>query len=77
MACLSTEVTAGAFDYWRGVGGMSQRLSGQTELLVGAEIQRYDGPWGLDQDLKKLNGLAKLIHNTRNTESVSDLSMMI
>jgi len=34
-----------------------------------AEIQRYDGPWDLDQDLKKLNGLAKLIHNTRNTES--------
>lgn len=63
------EISAGEFDYWRGVAGVSQDLSDRTTLLIGGEIQRYDGPWVLDQDLKKLNGLAKLIHSTQNTES--------
>jgi len=63
------EVTAGEFDYLRGVAAVSERLSDQTSLLLGAELQRYDGPWVLDQDLKKFNGLAKLIHSTKNAQS--------
>ncbi|WP_415809508.1 TonB-dependent receptor [Litorimonas haliclonae] len=56
------ELTGGEFDYFRGVVGVSQKLSDTTSLLLGGEFQSYDGPWVLDQDLEKFNGLAKLIH---------------
>ncbi|RKQ71824.1 outer membrane receptor protein involved in Fe transport [Litorimonas taeanensis] len=56
------QLTAGEYGYLRGVAAGTQQLSERTSLLLGGEIQRYDGPWDLDQDLKKFNGLAKLIH---------------
>ena len=48
----------GADDYYRTVGGGSAFVAG-GDLLVAGEVQFYDGPWDLSEDLEKFNGLAK------------------
>ncbi len=42
----------------RVAGGGSARV-GDGNLLVGAEVKRYDGPWLLPEDLRKVSGLAR------------------
>jgi len=56
------EISFGEGNFLRGVGAASFNLSDATTLSVAAEAQTYDGPWVLEQDLKKINGLAKLTH---------------
>jgi hypothetical protein len=49
---------AGAFGFARAVGGTS--VSGRAgSLLLGGEVKGYDGPWNIDQNLRKLSGLAR------------------
>jgi len=48
----------GAFGYVRGVAAGSTPLGGGN-LLAAAEIQGYDGPWDLPEDLHRIAGLVK------------------
>lgn len=57
------DLTVGEFGYLRGVVAGEISLSEATQLLLAVEGQIYDGPWELDQDLEKLNAMAKLVHN--------------
>ena len=50
--------TGGEFDYYRGVGAHSIKL-GDGDLLTGAEVNFYDGPWDKSEQLGKYNGLLK------------------
>ncbi|MGH8446734.1 MAG: TonB-dependent receptor, partial [Solimonas sp.] len=52
------EATIGEFGYYRGLVAGSTRL-GDGALLVGVEAARVDGPWVLDENLRKYNGLIK------------------
>ncbi len=52
------KATFGEFDYYRVVGGGSHAVGG-GELLAAGEVQFYDGPWTLDENLEKYNGIAK------------------
>lgn len=52
------EVAAGEFDYRRVVGANSFAL-GEADLLLAGEVQGYEGPWALSEDLRKLNALAR------------------
>jgi hypothetical protein len=48
----------GGFGFARAVGGAS--ISNETSaLLVGGEAKGYDGPWSIDQNLRKLSGMAR------------------
>lgn len=49
---------AGAHGFARLVTGASTRMAG-GDLLVGGEIRNYDGPWALDERLRKSSGLAR------------------
>jgi outer membrane receptor protein involved in Fe transport len=60
------EVSAGEGGYRRGVAAVSFDLSSTSSLLLAGEAQAYDGPWVLEQDLKKINALAKLTHDAGN-----------
>ena len=48
----------GAFGMARLAAGGSTRV-GSGDLLLGGEVKRYDGPWVLDQELRKRSGLAR------------------
>lgn len=53
------EVTAGSFGYLRGVV-VDSVAAGGGDLLFGAELQTFDGPWtDIDENVKKLSGLLK------------------
>ena len=52
------EVSVGENGFRRGVAAASLD-AGPGHLLIAAEAQAYDGPWVLEQDLTKLNGLIK------------------
>lgn len=58
LARPSGTATGGAFGMARAVAAGSARW-GPGDLLVGAEVKRYDGPWQLGQDLRKLSGLGR------------------
>jgi hypothetical protein len=51
-------VTAGQFDYLRGVAGGSTGLAGGS-LLAGVEVDRTDGPWTNPENLEKFNGVLR------------------
>lgn len=51
-------LTAGENDYRRIFAGQSF-AAGLGNLTVGAAVTEYSGPWALDQDLDKKNGLVK------------------
>jgi len=57
------EVAAGQFGYFRGVAAGDIQLSDNTNLLLAIEGQVSDGPWVLEQDLRKLNAMAKITHD--------------
>ena len=61
------EVTVGENGYARGVGAVSMPFGG-LNLLIAGEGQVYDGPWALDQDLEKINLLAKLSHENETSK---------
>ncbi|WP_051277847.1 TonB-dependent receptor [Solimonas flava] len=52
------EATVGEYGHYRGLAAGSLALGGGT-LLAGAEAARVDGPWVLDEHLRKYNGLLK------------------
>jgi hypothetical protein len=52
------KTTFGEFDFYRVVGAGSQPVAG-GDLVLGGEVQFYNGPWDLDEDLKKFNGVGK------------------
>ncbi|MEL7028219.1 MAG: TonB-dependent receptor plug domain-containing protein, partial [Pseudomonadota bacterium] len=56
------EVAAGEFGYLRGVAAADFEIAPSSNVLLAFEGEIYDGPWDLDQDLEKLNALAKLVH---------------
>lgn len=58
------EFTVGEFGLRRAVAIGSQDLGENGHLLLAGEIQEYDGPWVLEQDLTKFNGLARYIRET-------------
>ncbi len=47
--------------YLRTVAAASYHPSAASTLLGALELQSYDGPWALEQDLEKVNGFAKYI----------------
>ncbi|MCP5432649.1 MAG: TonB-dependent receptor [Alphaproteobacteria bacterium] len=53
---VTTEI--GEYGYYRAVAGVSDDLLGGSLLLAG-EAASYDGPWELDEELEKFNGLVK------------------
>jgi outer membrane receptor protein involved in Fe transport len=53
------ELTIGEFGYYRALAAGSFDLGG-ADLLVGAEGTLSNGPWVLDENLEKVNGLLKL-----------------
>lgn len=48
----------GTKDYYRGVMANSNQL-GDGDLLYGAEVNFYEGPWDKDESLNKFNGLLR------------------
>ena len=61
------EITLGENGYVRSVGALSIPFGGYA-LLVAAEGQAYDGPWVLEEELEKINLLAKLTTRTETSE---------
>lgn len=57
------EVQTGEFGFLRAVGAGSFDLTPETTVLLALEGALYDGPWVLDQDLEKINTLAKITHD--------------
>ncbi len=53
-----SSVSAGQNGLARVAVGASTRVGG-GDLLAGGEIKSYDGPWMLDQEIRKLSGLAR------------------
>jgi hypothetical protein len=51
-------VEGGENEFGRLVGGVSGPVGSGT-LLLGGEARMYDGPWALDQNVEKLNGIAR------------------
>ncbi|WP_084419484.1 TonB-dependent receptor [Henriciella litoralis] len=56
------ELGIGEGNLRRLIAAASFDLTDKTSLLVAGEAQSYDGPWVLEQDVQKINGLAKLTH---------------
>ncbi|HWA59017.1 MAG TPA: TonB-dependent receptor [Gemmatimonadales bacterium] len=50
--------SAGEHALERAAAGGSWKLGG-GHLLLGGEAKRYDGPWRLDEDLRKVSGMAR------------------
>ncbi len=67
------EVAVGEFGYLRGVAAGDTQLGPDTNLILAVEGQSYNGPWVLDQDLKKINAMAKIVHSAGpwNIEAVA------
>ena len=59
------EATAGSWSYYRALAAGSARVGG-GDLLVAVDGTLSDGPWVLDEDLKKINALARYSRDTWN-----------
>ncbi len=59
------QATVGSYGYYRGLAAGSTKL-GDGDLLLGLDGTLSNGPWVLDEDLKKLNGLIKYSQGTAN-----------
>ncbi|MET0252024.1 MAG: TonB-dependent receptor [Novosphingobium sp.] len=57
------EATAGSYGYYRALAAGSTEVGG-SDLLVALDGTLSNGPWDLDEDLRKVNGFAKLSHGT-------------
>jgi len=57
------ELTVGEHGYFRAVTAADFDITENTSLLIALEVNTFDGPWVLDQDLEKWNGFAKLTHD--------------
>lgn len=61
------EVTGGEFGYRHAFAGGSSSFA-DGELLAGGSATAYDGPWRLEQNLEKINGLVKYSRDTMNRD---------
>jgi len=59
------EATVGMYGYYRALAAGSAGV-GDGDLLVAIDGTRSNGPWDLDEDLKKVNGLFKLSQGTKD-----------
>lgn len=66
------EMSIGEDGYARAVAGLDIELDNGASLLLGGEAQNYDGPWDLDQDLRKRNLYAKF--SQRNSDMAYSLA---
>jgi hypothetical protein len=59
------QLTGGSFSYWRGLG-MASFDVGPGTLLAAGEATFYNGPWKVDDDLRKFNGVLRYSQGTRD-----------
>lgn len=57
------ELTFGSLGYQRAVAGGSTKI-GDGTLIAAIEGQRYDGPWEIPDNIKKLNGVIRYAQGT-------------
>ncbi len=57
------QATAGSFGYWRGLG-MTSFDVGPGTLLAAGEFNFYNGPWKVDDNVKKLNAVLRYSQGT-------------
>ncbi|MGY3584607.1 outer membrane receptor protein involved in Fe transport [Bradyrhizobium sp. USDA 4341] len=57
------ELTAGSFGYRRAMAAGSTRV-GDGTLLAAFEANRYNGPWDVSDDIRKLNGVLRYSQGT-------------
>jgi hypothetical protein len=57
------KATLGSFNYLR-ILGIGHTELGEGELLIAGEIGRYDGPWVVPDESRKLNGLVRYSQGT-------------
>ncbi|WP_324699143.1 TonB-dependent receptor [Novosphingobium aerophilum] len=58
------EATAGSYGYYRALAAGSVKAMG-GDLLMAVDGTHSNGPWDLDEDLKKVNGLLKYTQGTQ------------
>ncbi|WP_238995273.1 TonB-dependent receptor [Sphingomonas solaris] len=63
LARPMVEVTGGSYGYYRALAAGSSTLAG-GDLLVALDGTRSNGPWDLNEDLRKVNGLVKYSRGT-------------
>jgi outer membrane receptor protein involved in Fe transport len=59
LAAPIVEATVGSYGYYRALAAGSTKV-GDGDLLTAVDGTLSNGPWVLDEDLRKVNGLAKL-----------------
>ncbi|MHC2434312.1 TonB-dependent receptor [Bradyrhizobium sp. USDA 4451] len=57
------ELTAGSFGYQRAMAAGSTKV-GDGTLLAAFEANKYDGPWDVPDDIRKLNGVLRYSQGT-------------
>ena len=57
------QLTGGSFGYWRGLTAKSVNV-GPGELLAAAEVNTYNGPWEVPDEVRKFNGLVRYSQGT-------------
>ncbi|WP_394329881.1 TonB-dependent receptor domain-containing protein [Bradyrhizobium mercantei] len=57
------ELTAGSFGYQRAMAAGSSR-AGEGTLLAAFEANKYNGPWDVPDDIRKLNGVLRYSQGT-------------
>ena len=67
------EMTFGSFGYRRGVAAGSSAIGGGT-LLAAIEGTKYDGPWDVPDDVRKINGVVRYSQGT-STDGLSLTAM--
>ncbi len=55
--------TIGEHDYYRGVAGDTIALSEHNSLTLGGEYTYSNGPWDLEQESRRANGLIRFVHD--------------
>ncbi|MET0375430.1 MAG: TonB-dependent receptor, partial [Rhizorhabdus sp.] len=58
------EATVGSYGYYRALAAGSTTVGSSGDLLVALDGTLSNGPWDLDEDLEKVNGLVKLSHGS-------------
>lgn len=58
------ELTVGSYGYYRALAAGSVAVGGDKDLLVALDGTLSNGPWVLNEDLRKVNGLVKLSSGT-------------
>lgn len=68
------KITVGTDDYVRLMTGDSQKV-GVGTLLLGLEMEYYEGPWDLGEDFNKINGMARYtIGDSRESLSITAMA---